>query len=158
VLVEPINSADKSDIEIAENTDVKFSAGELSIKMTKPGDKNGSVAITIDMPVKSGLVLGTAWTDKRADGLLGDCELDVASGQVHLDHIATLRGRLSAGEVAIGYIAGSADIEGGTAGVGIGEVEGVVRYAGSSGQIWIGHALSDVELSGARALSHISGW
>lgn len=149
VQVEPIDSASKSDVKVAENTKVDFSAGELSIKTTKPGDKNGSVAITIELPIGSTLALNTAWTDVRAHGLLGDCVLDVASGQVQLDHIAALRGRLAAGEVAIEHIYGTATIDGGTAGVRIGEVKGAVRYEGSTGKVWIGHALSDIDLSGA---------
>jgi hypothetical protein len=32
VLVEPINKANKSDVKVAENTEVEFSAGDLSIK------------------------------------------------------------------------------------------------------------------------------
>lgn len=149
VLVEPVNSANKSDVKVAGNTKVDFSAGELSIKTTKPGNRNGSVAITIELPVGSRLVLNTAWTGVHADGLLGDCELHMASGQVQLDHVAALRGRLAAGGVVIGHIAGTATIEGGAAGVRLGEVKGVVRYEGSTGRIWIGHALSDIDLSGA---------
>ena len=132
VLVEPINAASKSDVKVAEKTEVGFSDGELSIKTNKSGDKNGSVAITIELPVGSRLVLNTAWTDVHAEGRLGDCELNLASGQVQLD-----------------YVAGTASIENGAAGVRIGEIEGVVRYEGSNGTVWIGHALSDVELNGA---------
>jgi hypothetical protein len=150
VLVEPINRASKSDVKVAENTKVDFADGELSVKTTVPGDKNGSVAITIEMPAGSSLALNTAWTDVQADGRLGDCELDVASGQVQLDHIAALRARLLDGEVAIRHIAGTARVEGGSAGLRIGQVEGVVRYEGSAGTIWIGEAWSDVDLSSAR--------
>jgi hypothetical protein len=149
VLVEPINSANSSHLKVAENTEVDFFAGELSIKTTKPGDKNGSVAITIELPAGSRLVLNTASTDVRADGLLGDCQLHMASGQVQLDHIAALKAELTAGAVGIGHIAGTATIEGGAAGVRIGEVTGVVRYEGSTGKVWIGRAWSDLDLSGA---------
>jgi hypothetical protein len=149
VLVEPVNSASRSDVKVAENTKVDLSAGELSVETTKSGDKSGSVAITIELPVGSRLVLNTAWTEVHADGVLGDCELNLASGQIHLDHIASLRGNLAAGSVSIGHIAGTVSIEGGAAGVRIGEVAGVVRYQGSTGKVWIGHALSDVELGGA---------
>jgi DUF4097 and DUF4098 domain-containing protein YvlB len=31
----------------------------------------------------------------------------------------------------------------------IGEVDGLVRYEGSTGKVWIGHALADVDLNGA---------
>lgn len=149
VLVEPVDSANKSDLKVAENTKVDFSAGELSVRTTKSGDKNGSVAITIELPAGSRLVLNTAWTDVHAEGLLGSCELNVASGQVQLDHIAALRGNLAAGEVAVGHVAGTVDIDGGAAGVRIGEAAGVVRYEGSTGKVWIGHALSDVGLGGS---------
>lgn len=149
VLVEPIDSTNKTDVKVAENTEVEFAGGELTVKTTKSGNKNGSVAITVELPAGSRLVLHTAWTDVHADGHFGDCELNMASGQVQLDHVAALRANLAAGGVAVGHIAGTADIEGGTAGVRIGEVEGTVRYEGSTGKVWIGHARSDVDLNGS---------
>ncbi len=149
VLVEPVNSANKPDVKVAEGVKVEFAAGELSVKTTKSGAKPGSVAITIELPVGSGLVLRTAWTEVRSEGLLGECVLDMGSGQVELDRIASLRGSLVAGGFEVGHIAGSADLQGGAAGVRIGEAEGVVRYVGSTGKVWIGHARSDVDLNGA---------
>lgn len=149
VRVEPVNSANSTDVKVAEKTKVDFADGLLAVKTTKSGDKNGSVAITIELPVGSRLVLNTAWTEVRADGLLGDCELNIASGQVRLDRIGELRGNLGAGGVEIGHVAGAADVEGGTAGLRIGEVEGAVRYQGASGKVWIGHARTDVDLGSA---------
>jgi DUF4097 and DUF4098 domain-containing protein YvlB len=149
VLVEPINSATKTDVKVAENTKVGFSAGELSIETTKAGHKNGSVAITIELPAGSKLVLNTAWTSVQTDGPLGDCELHVASGQIQLGRVASLQASLAGGEVAVGHIAGTAGIDNTSATVRIDEVEGTVRYTGSTGKIWIGHATSDVDLSGA---------
>lgn len=149
VRVAPVDSANKSDVKVAERTKVGFSAGELSVKMTRSGTRNGSVAITVELPAGSRLVLNTAWTDVHADGQFGDCELNLASGRVRLDHLTALRGNLAAGEVAVGHIAGTADLEGGAASVRIGEVEGVVRYQGSTGEVRIGHAWSDVEVGSA---------
>lgn len=149
VLIEPINSANKSDVNVAENTKVDFSAGGLSIKTTVSGDKNGSVAITIELPTGSGLALNTAWTDVHATGPLGDCELDIASGQIELGHIAALRARLAAGSVSVGHVAGTSTVDGGSAGLRIGEAGGVVKYEGSTGKVWIGTALADVDLSGS---------
>lgn len=149
VRVEPVNSASKSDVKVAEQTEVAFADGELSIKTTKPGAKSGSVAITIELPAGSALVLETAWTDVHADGPLGACELDIASGRVELGHVGSLRGRLSTGDVAIGHVAGTAELDGGTAGVRLGEVRGPLRYVGSSGRVWVGHARSDVDLTGS---------
>ncbi|WP_409495157.1 DUF4097 family beta strand repeat-containing protein [Amycolatopsis sp. cmx-11-12] len=149
VLVEPIDSTSKSDVKVAENTKVDFANGELSIETKKAGGKAGSVAITIEVPAGSRLVLNTAWSDVRAEGRFGDCVLEVASGQIQVDHVATVRGNLAAGEVALGHVAGTVDVEGGTAGLRIGEAEGTVRYAGATGKVWIGHAHADLDLSGS---------
>lgn len=149
VLVEPVNSANRSHVKVAENTKVEYAAGELSIETIKAGDKNGSVAITIELPVGSKLVLNTAWSDVYAEGLLGDCELNLASGKVQLDQIAALRGNLSTGDVAIDHIAGTVDLESSAAAMRFGEVEGLVNYKGANGKLWIGHALSDVDFSNA---------
>ncbi|MGC0420610.1 hypothetical protein [Embleya sp. AB8] len=149
VLVEPLNRTNKSDVKVAEGTKVDFSSGELSIQTTKAGEKSGSVAISIELPAGSRLVLNTAWTDVHADGLLGDCELSLSSGQIQLDRIGTLRGQLAGGDIAIGYVAGTANVEGGTAGLQIGEIRGTVSYQGSTGKIRIGHAGSDVDVSSA---------
>src|SRR5207237_6652742 len=116
-----VNSASKSDVKVAENTRVDFSGGELTVKTTVSGDENGSVAITVELPAGSRLVLSTARTNVRAEGPLGDCRLDVASGRVQLDHIAALRANLAGGEVTIGRLAGTATVEGRPAGPRIGE-------------------------------------
>ncbi|MCX2951534.1 DUF4097 family beta strand repeat-containing protein [Lentzea sp. NEAU-D7] len=149
VRVEPVNSANSTDVKVAEKTRVDFSGGVLAVKTTKSGDKSGSVAITIELPVGSALVLNAAWTEVLAAGQLGDCELNLASGRVRLDRIGALRGNLGSGGVEIGHVGGAAEVEGSTAGLRIGEVEGVVRYQGSSGEVWIGRARTDVDLGSA---------
>ncbi|MEV4621129.1 hypothetical protein AB0J74_20770 [Asanoa sp. NPDC049573] len=151
VRVEPIDRTNKSHVKVAEQTKVDFAAGRLSIETKKAGDKDGSVAITVELPAGSQLVLNTAWSQVRADGTFGSCELNIASGRIEVDRVAALRGQLAAGEVAIGHVAGTANIEGAAAGVRIGEVAGLVTYTGSSGPVWIGHARSDVHLTGAGA-------
>ncbi len=147
VLVEPINEASRSDVKVANKTKVDFAGGQLSVKTTTPGDKNGSVAITIDLPAGSSLVAYLAHSGVQADGSFGECELHMASGRVQLDRINALQANIAAGEVAIGHIAGRAKIDGRAVGVRISEVEGTVGFSSSGGQIWIGHASADIDLS-----------
>jgi hypothetical protein len=151
VRVEPVNSANKQDVKVAENTTVDFTAGSLAIRTTKPGAKGGSVAITVELPAGSRLNLNTAWSDVRADGRFGDCVLDVASGRVQVDHVADLRGNLAAGSVEIGHVEGATAVDGAAAGLRIRTANGTIRYTGSTGRVWIGHALSDVDLTGSDA-------
>ena len=131
VLVEPIDKANKKDVKVADRTKVDFGGGRLSVKTTVSGDKKGSIAITIDLPAGSSLVAYLAHSDVQADGSFGECDLHMASGRVQLDRIAALQANIAAGDVAIGEIAGRADMD------------------GSGGQIRIGHASSDLELSTA---------
>jgi hypothetical protein len=147
VLVQPINETSRSDVRVAEKTKVDFADGRLSVKTTVSGDKNGSVAITIGLPVESSLVAYLAHSSVHVDGSVGECELHVASGQIQLDRIDALQANISAGEVAIGNIAGRASIEGGAFAIRIGEVTGTVGLSSSGGRAWIGHASADLDLS-----------
>ena len=149
VLVEPLDTARRS-VKVAENTTVDFAGGQLSVKTKTPGDKNGSVAITIDLPTGSSLVAHLAYSGVNAEGSLGASELHMASGQVRLDRTDTLRANIASGEVAIGHIAGPADIDGAAFAMRIGEAKGRVGFSSSGGRTWIGHAAADLDLSSAR--------
>ena len=147
VLVEPRDAASRKDVKVAAKTKVDLADGQLTVKTTTPGDKSGSIAITIDLPAGSSLAAYLAHSSVRVDGSLGQFELHMASGRVQLDRIDALRANISAGEVAIAHIAGRADIEGATFAVRIGDVDGPVGIRGSGGQAWIGRAAADLELS-----------
>lgn len=149
VLVEPIDTANRKDVKVAENTKVEFADGQLLVKTKTPGDKNGSVAITIDLPTGSSLVAHLAYSAVNTEGSLGASELHLASGQVQLDRVGALKANIASGEVAIGQIAGRADIDGGAFALRIGAALGAVGFRSSGGQIRIGHAAADLDLSGA---------
>ena len=150
VLVEPIDQASPLDVKVASRTKVDFAGGQLSVKTTVSGDKNGSVVITIDLPAGSSLVAYLAHSSVHAHGSLGECELHVASGRVRLDRIRALQANISAGEVTIGRIAERATIDGGAFAMRISEVKDTVKLTSSgAGQTWIGHASADLDLSSA---------
>jgi hypothetical protein len=147
VRVEPLDAASRKDVKVAEKTKVDFASGQLTVKTMVPGDKNGSVAITIDLPAGSGLVAHLAYSGVHVDGSVGNCELHMASGRVQLDRVGALRANVSAGEVEVGHVAGRADIDGAAFAVRIGDVQGPAGIESSGGQAWIGHAAADLELS-----------
>ncbi len=147
VLVEPIDPASQPDVKVANKTKIDFADGQLSVKTTVSGDKNGSVVITIDLPAGSSLVAYLAHSTVHADGSLGECELHMASGRVQLDRITALQANIAGGEVTIGHIAGRASIDGAAFAMRIGEVKDTVKLSKSAGQTWIGHASADLELS-----------
>jgi hypothetical protein len=150
VLVEPINKASRSDVKVASKTKVDFAGGQLSVKTTVSGDKNGSVVITIDLPAGSSLIAYLAHSSVHADGSFGECELHMASGRVQLDRISALQANIAAGEVTIGHIAERASVDGGAFAMRISEVKDTVKLSSTgAGQTWIGHASADLDLSSA---------
>lgn len=138
VLVEPINAASRSDVKVASKTKVGFTDGQLSVKTTTPGDKSGSVAITIGLPAGSSLAAYLAHSSVQVDGPAGRCELHLASGQVRLDRVGALQASIASGEVTIGHIGGRASIDGGAFTMRIGEVNGNITATAASGAIRIG--------------------
>jgi len=150
VLVEPIDQASPSDVKVASKTKVDFAGGQLSVKTTVSGDKNGSVVITIDLPAGSSLIAYLAHSSVHADGSFGECELHMASGRVQLDRISALQANIAAGEVTIGHIAERASVDGGAFAMRISEVKDTVKLSSTgAGQTWIGHASADLDLSSA---------
>jgi hypothetical protein len=147
VLVEPIDTASQLDARVASKTRVDFAGGQLSVKTTVSGDKDGSVAITIELPAGSSLVAYLAHSTVHADGSLGDCELHMASGQVQLERISALQANIAAGEVTIGHIAERATIDGAAFALRISEAGDAVKLSASAGPTWIGHAFADLDLS-----------
>jgi hypothetical protein len=147
VLVEPIDQASQSDVKVAGKTKVDFAGGQLSVKTTASGDKNGSVVITIDLPAGSRLVAYLSHSSVHADGSFGECELHMASGRAQLDRINALQANIAAGEVTIGHIAERANIDGAAFAMRISEVGDTVKLSSSGGQTWIGHASADLDLS-----------
>jgi putative adhesin len=138
VHVEPVNKDSKSDLKVAEKTKVEFSDGQLTVKTTRSGDKNGSVAITIDLPAGSSLAVDLAHSSVHADGPLGDCELQMSSGQVQLDRINALRANAAGGEVTVAHIAGPASIEAASCSFDIARADGSVSASTASGAVRIG--------------------
>lgn len=149
VRVEPIDATSRSDVKVADRTTVELDGGQLSVKTKVAGAKDGSVAITIDLPTGSTLAGYLAYSDVRADGVLGDCDLHMASGRVQLDRVDALRGNIASGEVAIDRVAGRIDVDGGAFAMRIGAVDGVVGLTNAGGQVRIGHAAADLDLSSA---------
>lgn len=149
VRVEPVDAANRKHLKVAEKTRVEFAAGRLSVKTITPGDRAGSITVTIELPTGSHLAAYLAFSSVETHGGLGDCELHMASGGAQLDRIGALTANIASGEVTIGLIAGGGEIDGAKFGMHVGETNGPVRLANSGGRVTIGHATDELRLSSA---------
>lgn len=139
VRVEPLDTTSRKDLKVAENTEVGFADGRLSVKTTVSGHRRGSVAITIELPAGSSVDAGLAHSTVHVNGPLGAGELNLASGQVQLESVSSLKAN----------IGGDATIDGAAFAMRIGEAKGAVGLSNSGGEVWIGHAAAGVEFESA---------
>jgi Putative adhesin len=148
VEVRPVNSDSRS-VKVAEQTKVDFADSQLSVKTTTPGEKSGSIVITIDLPAGSNLVAHLAFSTVHVAGSLGASEVHMASGQAQLDRVDSLKANIASGDVTIGHVAGRADIDGAKFTMRIGKANGPVGLSNTGGQVWIGHAAADLTFGSA---------
>ena len=157
VLVEPIDATSRRDVKVAGRTRVDFAGGQLSVKTTVPGDKSGSVAITVELPTGSSLVAYLAHAVVHAEGALGECELHLASGRVQLDRITALHANVGSGEVAIGHASADVELRGASGGLDIERADGSVTATTASGDIRIGISegtAASIDVNSERGVVH----
>ena len=90
--VRPSDASSAEDVKAAEQTRVEYAGENLLVKAPKlrsflPGNKGGSIDVTIELPAGSNVRATGQMTDFIAAGRLGDAELAAQSldvcGQVH---------------------------------------------------------------------------
>jgi hypothetical protein len=117
VLVEPRNPASRRDVKVAGKTKVDLADGRLTVKTITPGDKTGSVVITIDLPAD------------RIDAL----RANISAGEVAIAHIAG-RADIEGGAFAvrIGEVDGPVGITGSGGQAWIGRAASDLELSSSS--------------------------
>jgi hypothetical protein len=138
VLVEPRNPASRRDVKVAGKTKVDLADGRLTVKTITPGDKTGSVVITIDLPAD------------RIDAL----RANISAGEVAIAHIAG-RADIEGGAFAvrIGEVDGPVGITGSGGQAWTGRAASDLELSSSSGGFDIDRAdgaVADIDVSSER--------
>lgn len=169
VTVNPADPAKKMDVEAAKKARVVLSGPRLSVIVPKPGGilayvsfrDWGLVDVTIELPTGSSVEAKTGAGSLRADGEYGDLIAATAAGDIYVDRaharrLASGAGRLTlgsssgdtelvtAGEMEIGLIDGSAQFKNLNGRTRIGEVTGSIRVKSANGDIVVNRAHADV--------------
>jgi len=171
VTVNPANPSSKLDVEAAGKARVEYSGSALSVVVPKPGGilayvsfrDWGLVDVVIELPTGSSVDAKTGAGSVRADGQFGDVTARSGAGDIHVDdaharHLVSGAGRLTlgsshgdaelvtAGDMEIGVIEGSADVKNLNGRTRIGEVSGSLRVRSANGDISVSRAASDVAI------------
>jgi DUF4097 and DUF4098 domain-containing protein YvlB len=173
VEVRPSNSANKNDVAAAEQTQVSFSDGNLTVKSPRNWRRyvvwndGGSVDVKIELPSGSRLrgeagvgelrVIGpNRAAHVHVDGFLGECTFKVGAGDIHLSQAGPLQLRTGAGDITVDRAVGHSEITTGSGAVQVSRTEGSAVIKNSNGDIWVGEASADLRVTSANGKIRVS--
>jgi DUF4097 and DUF4098 domain-containing protein YvlB len=171
VTVNPTDPNSKRDVAAAEKARVEIDDSRLSVVVPKPGGiisyvsfrDWGLVDVTIELPAGSSVEAKTGAGDLRADGDFGEVTMRSGAGDIHVDRAFARRlisgaGRLrltssngdteliTAGDMDVGKIDGSAQVKNLNGATRIGEVTGSIKVKSANGDIVVDRAHTDVNV------------
>ncbi|MBL1075991.1 DUF4097 family beta strand repeat protein [Nocardia sp. 2] len=128
VWVRPSDPARKEDVRAAQQVQVDFTAGVLTVRTPRnwrafaPFGAKSSIEVLVEVPAGSLLKATAAMGRLLGLGELGDCELEIAAGDIILDTPAgSVTAKTSKGDIRIGEAA-----------------RGVLRLETSMGELEVG--------------------
>jgi hypothetical protein len=155
VEVRPSDAAKTHDVRAAQETEVDFAAGSLTVKaprgwkMYTPFSRDPSIDVTIEVPTGS-RVHGTASVCRfLATGELGQCELKTSVGDLQLEKAGPLELRTSGGNITVDQAVGRANITTSTGIVRVREIDGSAVVKNSNGDSTIREVTGDLQVNAA---------
>jgi hypothetical protein len=155
VEVRPSDEAKKDDVRAAQETEVDFAAGNLTVKAPTWWTKmnilfgaNPSIDVTIQVPTGSQLHGTAHMCQFLVTGELGPCELKCHVGNLQLDEVGPLKLQTSAGNVTVDQVMGGASIT--TNGiVRVREINGSAVVKNTHGDSTIHEVAGDLQVNAA---------
>ncbi|HTV13021.1 MAG TPA: DUF4097 family beta strand repeat-containing protein [Acidimicrobiales bacterium] len=165
VEVRPSNPAKKIDVGAAEQTQVSYSDGVLTVKTPRNWrqyvvwSECGSVDVKIELPSGSRLrgevgvgnaFLGpTRGSELRGTGILGECTFKVGAGDIQLSQAGPLQLRTGFGDITVERAVGHSEMTTGCGAVHVSRIEGAAVVKSSNGDVWVGEAKADLRATTA---------
>ncbi|MGW6605188.1 DUF4097 family beta strand repeat-containing protein [Streptomyces sp. NPDC055036] len=163
VEVEPRDPKKDQDVRAAEQTEVRYTNGLLTIRTPKQRylvGRTGTVDITVELPTGSQVELTGAWAQVHSEGRLGEVRVKTSSGDVRLDTTGPLHLTASHGSITVDRVEGSAEITTSSGSLRVGAVDGPAVLKNSHGATTVVDALGDLRVSGANGdilIEHAEG-
>ncbi|MEV7129610.1 DUF4097 family beta strand repeat-containing protein [Streptomyces sp. NPDC093260] len=151
VEVRPADPGRDKDVRAAEQTEVSYANGVLTLR-TKERlfiGPTGAVAVTVDLPAGSGIDMTGSWTQVLGEGPLGEVRMKTSGGDVRLDATGPLQLTASHGSITVDRVDGRAEITTSSGSVRVGSVDGPAVLKNSHGTTVVGTATGELRVSGA---------
>ncbi|GAA1197577.1 hypothetical protein F4556_003334 [Kitasatospora gansuensis] len=153
VEVRPRDPKKDRDVRTADQTEVTFAGGVLTVRTPKSNllglGRTGVVDVTVELPTGSRIDVTGAWTQVLGEGRLGEARVKTSSGDVRLDTTGPLKLIASHGSITVDRVEGSAEITTSSGSLRIGVVDGSAVLKNSHGTTTVDAATGDLRVSGA---------
>ncbi|MFE9171733.1 DUF4097 domain-containing protein [Streptomyces kebangsaanensis] len=151
VEVRPRDPEKELDVRTADQTEVTYASGVLTVRTPKPNlfGRTGTVDVTVDLPTGSRVDMTGAWAQVLGEGRLGEVRVKTSSGDVRLDTTGPLRLTASHGSITVDRVEGTAEITTSSGSLRVGLVDGPAVLKNSHGTTTVGAATGELRVSGA---------
>jgi DUF4097 and DUF4098 domain-containing protein YvlB len=152
VEVRPRDPKKDQDVRSADQTEVTYASGVLTVRTPKQRylfGRTGTVDVTVELPAGSHVDMTGAWTQVLGEGRLGQVRVKTSSGDVRLDATGPLQLTASHGSITVDRIEGMAEITTSSGSLRVGTVDGSAVLKNSHGTTTVGAATGDLRVRGA---------
>jgi hypothetical protein len=153
--VRPSDPTKKGDVTAAEQTEVEYMNGRLTVQaprgwrqwMSHRGGE--SIDVSIGLPAGSRTTIEGGVVTFRTTGRLGEVLGKLGVGTMHLDEAASVDLKSGAGDISVERAAGRAVVTAGSGGVRLRAVDGPAVVKNGNGDTWIGEVSGETRVSAA---------
>ncbi|MDF3293068.1 DUF4097 family beta strand repeat-containing protein [Streptomyces silvisoli] len=153
VEVRPRDPKKDQDVRTADQTEVTYASGVLTVRTPKPNlfglGRTGTVDVTVELPTRSRIDMTGAWVQVLGEGRLGEVRVKTSSGDVRLDTTEPLQLTASHGSITVDRIEGMAEITTSSGSLRVGTADGPAVLKNSHGTTTVGAATGELRVSGA---------
>jgi hypothetical protein len=151
VEVRPHDPKRDKDVRAAEQTEVSFAGGVLTVRTKQRYlvGPTGAVDVTVELPTGSHVDMTGSWVQLLGEGRLGEVRVKTSSGDVRLDTTGPLQLTASHGSITVDRIEGMAEITTSSGSLRVGTVDGSAVLKNSHGTTTVGAATGDLRVRGA---------
>ncbi|WNF00273.1 DUF4097 family beta strand repeat-containing protein [Streptomyces luomodiensis] len=151
VEVRPRDPKRDKDVRAAEQTEVSYASGVLTVrtKLRRLVGPSGAVDVTVDLPTDSRVDMTGSVVQVLGEGRLGEVRMKTSSGDVRLDTTGPLRLTAAHSSITVDRIEGTAEVTTSFGSLRLGVVDGPAVLKNSHGNTAVAAATGDLRVSGA---------
>ncbi|MEU0641920.1 DUF4097 family beta strand repeat-containing protein [Streptomyces umbrinus] len=156
--VRPRDPKKDMDVRTADQTEVSYASGTLTVTTPKANllGRSGTVDVSVELPTGSNIDMTGAGTQMIGEGRLGEVRVKITAGDVRLDTTGPLQLKVSHGSSTVDRVEGMAEITTSTGDVRVGVVDGPAVLKNSHGSTTVGAVTGELRMSGANGAIDIT--